>query len=79
MGLKKFVDEDGSGCKYSLFTSRDALVGRFDHVVFGCHSPHAVRILSTNADGESVDSDLIPALDKVEYKTTASTSTPIRT
>ena len=79
MGLKKFVDEDGSGCEYSLFTIGNASVGRFDHVVFVFHSPQAVRDLSTNANGESVNSDLIAALEKVKYKTTLSTSTPIRT
>jgi len=64
--LKKFLQKEGTGCVYELFTSDNVSVGHFDHVVFACHSPQAVKILNTN-DGKAIDPELIAALDKVEY------------
>ena len=62
LGLKKFVK--GDGCEYELFTSDNVSVGKFDHVVFACHSPVAHQILGTE---ETIDPELMAALDKVEY------------
>ncbi|KAL7538352.1 hypothetical protein ACHAXR_011291, partial [Thalassiosira sp. AJA248-18] len=72
VGLKKFTKKNGGeggnddgAREYELFTSDNVSVGKFDHVIFACHSPQAVQILST--DEESIDPDLIAALDKIEY------------
>jgi len=63
--LNKITKEDGS-CSYELFTSDDKSCGVFDDVVFACHSPEAVQILSSD-ESKTIDPNLIKALEKIEY------------
>ena len=63
--LNKITKGDGS-CSYELFTSDDKSCGVFDDVIFACHSPQAVEILSSD-ESKTVDPNLIQALDKIEY------------
>ena len=52
--------------KYELFTSDDKSCGVFDDVIFACHSPQAVEILSSD-ESNTIDPNLIQALEKIEY------------
>ncbi|KAL7548553.1 hypothetical protein ACHAWF_011841 [Thalassiosira exigua] len=66
VALKKLTHEGGrGGYKYELFSSGGVSVGRFHHVVFACHSPQAVQILST--DSQSIDPGLVSSLEKIQY------------
>jgi cyclopropane-fatty-acyl-phospholipid synthase len=83
IALRKYNDASssstgGGGCEYELFTTGYVSVGRFDHVVFACHPPQAVRILeSANDDDDdgkkemgmttTIDAGLVDALKSVEY------------
>jgi len=66
VALKKKILKKHKGIEYELFTSNGVSVGKFDQVIFACHSNQASQILGTD-DSKSIDPELIAALDKIEY------------
>mmetsp|Transcript_3682 Transcript_3682/g.7125 ORF Transcript_3682/g.7125 Transcript_3682/m.7125 type:complete len:1073 (-) Transcript_3682:402-3620(-) len=64
VGLKK--GDNNNGCEYELFTSDNVSVGKFDQVIFACHSPQAIRILDT--DRASIDPQLLTTVEKIQYE-----------
>jgi cyclopropane-fatty-acyl-phospholipid synthase len=76
VSIRKYHRESTGRIEYELFTTDDISVGTFDHVIFACHSPQAVRILESNNDASANDDDddasivdrgLIDALSMIEY------------
>jgi len=66
VALKKKTLKKGNSIEYELFTSNGVSVGKFDQVIFACHSNQASQILNTD-DSKSIDPELIAALDQIEY------------